>query len=241
MRRATQNGVVLVVGVTSATAAVNGLFLNFVKPALRIPLIVAAVLLVGLGLYGFLVEERRRQATPLAEEGSDQASEHGHGSRGPRVGWLLVIPFLLLGVVVPPPLGSYAAQQDDGKVTESNAGEFGPLPAGDPVEIGLGEYSSRALYDPASLTGRSVRLTGFSSPGDGGRWVLTRMALNCCAADGFAIKVAVQNAPEVGTDEWVEVTGTFDANAQRVAGADALPVFVVDDLRPVGTPENPYE
>ncbi|MGL5817506.1 MAG: TIGR03943 family putative permease subunit [Phycicoccus sp.] len=240
MRRATQNGVVLVVGVTSATAAVNGLFLNFVKPALRIPLIVAAVLLIGLGLYGFFVEERRRQAASLAEASADEHG-HGHGSHGPRVGWLLVIPFLLLGVVVPPPLGSYAAQQDDGIVTEANAEDFGPLPAGDPVELGLGEYSARALSDPSSLAGRTVRLTGFSSPGDGGRWVLTRMALNCCAADGFAIKVAVQNAPEVGTDDWVEVTGTFDPNAQRVAGADSLPVLVVDDLRPVGTPENPYE
>ncbi|MGL5865622.1 MAG: TIGR03943 family putative permease subunit [Dermatophilaceae bacterium] len=241
MKRATQNGVILVVGVTSATAAINGLFLNFVKPALRIPLIVAAVLLVALGLYGFLVEERRRQARPPAAGDADPAGQHGHGSRGPRVGWLLVIPFLMLGVVVPPPLGSYAAQQDDGIVTEANVEDFGPMPAGNPAVLGLGEYSARALSDPASLTGRSVRLTGFSSPGDGGRWVLTRMALNCCAADGFAIKVAVQNAPEVGTDEWVEVTGSFDANAQRVAGADSLPVFVVDDLRRVGVPENPYE
>ncbi|MGL4744130.1 MAG: TIGR03943 family putative permease subunit [Dermatophilaceae bacterium] len=243
MRRVTQSGLVLVVGVIAATATANGLFLNFVKPALRIPLVLAAVLLVGLGLYGFFVEERRRPAASRSEETVEPVGQHGHGhgARGPRVGWLLVIPFLLLGVVVPPPLGSYAAERDSGVVDSADAEGLGALPPGDPAELGLGEYSARALYAPASLAGRTVRLTGFSSPGAGGRWVLTRMALNCCAADGFAIKVAVQNVPEVDTDEWVQVTGRFDENAQRVAGGSALPVFVADDVRPIRIPENPYE
>ena len=97
MKRLTQTGIIMVIGVIVVSSTLNGLFLNFVKPSLRIPLIIASVVLVALSLYGVFVEDRRRGAIPLAETVHDHDPQHGadHGhshAHGPRIGWLLVIP-----------------------------------------------------------------------------------------------------------------------------------------------------
>ncbi len=249
MRRVTQSGLLLVIGVIASVAAVNGIYLNFVKPALQVPILVASAVLLLLGAYG-VWEDRRH---PDDDEPDRHALEpgvvlddgHGHDhSRGPRVGWLLVVPFLLLGVVVPPPLGSYSAAADSGLVTVTSAEGLPPLAAGDPVDLTLAEFQGRALYDTTrSLENRRVRLVGFASPGRPGEWVLTRMSLNCCAADGFAVKVAVEDAPPVPDDEWVEVVGTWKPAPLAVPGGvdPELPVLVIEDLSRTAVPENPYE
>lgn len=84
---------------------------------------------------------------------------HDH-SHGPRVGWLLLAPFLLIGFVVPPPLGSFAAARDDGQARPSSDtfDISSDLPEGEVVEMSLTEYQTRALYDESrSLEGRTVR------------------------------------------------------------------------------------
>lgn len=247
----------MVIGVIAATATVNGLFLNFVKPSLRIPLVLASLVLIGMGLYGVFVEDRRAPEAPLARtepmQGSQEAAgeqpgtpEHPHTHQGgPKVGWLLVVPFLLMGIVVPPPLGSYSAQQDTGQLQVTTAEGLGPLPSMDgPVSLSLSEFAARALYDPGrTLEGRVVSLTGFASPGtDPGSWVLTRMVLACCAADGYAVKVVVKNAPHVDHDQWVSVTGVWEPTSPTADPSDIeLPILLVDHVTPVPTPENPYE
>lgn len=250
MRRLTQTGIIMVIGVIVVSSTLNGLFLNFVKPSLRIPLIIASVVLVALSLYGVFVEDRRRAAVPLAEsmhsEGEDGVGAHGHDhAGGPRIGWLLIVPFLLMSMVSPPPLGAYSAARDGGGLRIESANGLEPLTASDgPVDISLSEYSARAIYDPGrSLEGRTVALTGFSSPGEEkGSWVLTRMALACCAADGYAIKVVVKNAPPVPTDSWVRVVGTWEPSAtSEDPNKIVLPIVVVTNLTPVAMPEQPYE
>lgn len=255
MRRVTQSGLLLVIGVIASVAAVNGIYLNFVKPSLRIPIVVASAILLLMGAYG-VWEDRRHpdwddedvavHHGAVADSEGAHAEGHGHGhdhAHGPRVGWLLVVPFLLLAVVVPPPLGSYSAAEDTGIITVTTADGLGPLPEGNPLDLTLAEFQGRALYDAdRSLEGRRVRLLGFASPaGRPGEWVLTRMSLNCCAADGFAVKVAVEGAQPVGEDEWVEVVGTWQPAPLATPGEERLPVLVVEDLRRVGAPENPYE
>jgi uncharacterized repeat protein (TIGR03943 family) len=221
----------MVIGVIAALAALNGLYLNFVKPSLRLPLLVASAVLLLLGAHG-----------AVTDRGAGGADGHDHGGGTPRVGWLLVVPFLLLGVVVPPPLGAYSAAEDTGLVTVSSAEGLGPLPDDDPVDLTLAEFQGRALFDPdRSLQGRTVRLVGFASPGTGGQWVLTRMSLNCCAADGFAVKVRVAGAPAVADDEWVRVTGTWRPAPIAAPESRELPVLDVRDLIRVPMPENPYE
>ena len=235
MRQVSQRGLLMVIGVIAALAAVNGLYLNFVKPSLRVPLLLASAVLLLLGAHD--VAQRRGDDGP--EHGADG---HDHGGRGPRVGWLLVVPFLLLGVVVPPPLGSWSATEDTGLITVSSAEGLGPLPEGDPADLTLAEFQGRALFDPdRSLQGRTVRLVGFASPGTGGEWLLTRMSLNCCAADGFAVKVRVAGVPAVADDEWVRVTGTWRPAPIAAPESQELPVLEVRDLIRIPMPENPYE
>lgn len=252
MKRVTQSGLLMVIGVIALTATLNNLFLNFVKPIQRIPIMVAAALLLAMGLYGIFVEERRRGLTPLAERETHDEHDHGdddagHGhdhTRGPRIGWMLVLPFLLMSMVVPPPLGAFSAEKDSGELVVQSADGLEPLRASDtPVEVSLSEYAARALYDPGlSLKDREVSLTGFSSPGPDGSWYLTRMVLACCAADGYAVKVVVKNAPPVAKDTWVTVVGTWEPTDKTPDPTDVeLPVLVVTDLREVSAPENPYE
>ncbi len=107
MRRVTQSGLLLVIGVIASVAAVNGIYLNFVKPSLRLPILAAALVLLLMGAYGVWEDRRhperddddpRVDPAPTGEV-EDVAPGGGHGhdhSRGPRVGWLLVVPFLLL-------------------------------------------------------------------------------------------------------------------------------------------------
>lgn len=248
MRRVTQSGLLLVIGVIASVAAVNGIYLNFVKPSLQVPILLASAVLLAMGAYGVWEDRRHPEWDDGHDDGHDGHDGHddhdGHDhAHGPRVGWLLVVPFLLLGVVVPPPLGSYSAAEDTGIVTITTAEGLGPLPAGDPLDLTLAEFQGRALYDAErSLEGRRVRLLGFASPaGRPGEWVLTRMSLNCCAADGFAVKVAVDGAQPVADDEWVEVVGTWKPAPLATPDDQRLPVLVVEDLRRVAVPENPYE
>jgi uncharacterized repeat protein (TIGR03943 family) len=244
VKRFTQNGLILVVGVIAALAAVNGVFLNFVKPSLQVPLLVAAGTLLLLGGYGMWAD--RRSSTHDDEETHERESDavHGHDhDRGPRVGWLLVVPFLLLGVVAPPPLGAFSAAEDSGLIGITTIEGLPPLADGDPLDLTLAEFQARALADPEqSLTGRRVRLTGFASgAGVPGEWVLTRMSLNCCAADGFAVKVAVDGVPPLADDEWVQVVGTWRPAPLVGVDEQELPVLEVEELTRIEAPENAYE
>lgn len=246
MRARTQAGLLVIIGLIAATAAVNGLYLNFVKPSLRIPLIAAGVVLVALGAYGLVAPARTTGAHDHADQDPDDGHDvvHDHG-RGPRVGWLLVLPFLILGVVVPPPLGSYSARQDSGQLRSTAAGQdLAALDTGpEPVRMGLAEYSARALFDEGkSLEGRRVRLTGFVSSVDHGTgWALTRMALSCCAADGYAIKVDVIGGERLPDDTWVEVVGTWEPTPADVDPASALAVLRIEEMQTVAAPAQPYE
>jgi uncharacterized repeat protein (TIGR03943 family) len=240
VRSRNQAGLLVIIGLIALTAAVNGLYLNFVKPGLRIPLVFAGLVLVALGAYGLLMPTRPRGT--FTDRGPQVGHDHG---RGPRVGWLLVVPFLILGVVVPPPLGSFSAQQDSGQLRSTAVAEdLAALDSGpEPVPMSLGEYSARALFDEGkSLQGRRVRLTGFVSTVDHGTgWALTRMALSCCAADGYAIKVDVIGGERLPDDTWLEVVGTWQPTPADADPASALAVLRIEEMRTVKTPAQPYE
>lgn len=246
MRRVTQSGLLMVIGVIAALSTVNGVFLNFVKPGLHVPLLVASGVLILLGAYGVWEDRRLPEAQPNTARRSARGHRHAthdrHHHRGPRVGWLLVVPFLLLGVAVPPPLGSYSAVSDSGLVGAGSVEDLGPLPPGDPVPMSLAEFQVRALHDPSrSLEGRRVRLVGFASPGPGSQWVLTRMSLTCCAADGFAVKVRVDGVDDVADDQWVEVLGTWRPAPVATPGSTELPLVEVQWMDRISAPFNPYE
>lgn len=251
MTRWMQSTVLSVIGVIAAVAAAGGLYLNFVKPVMRWPIIAAALVLVAVAGMALVSRERsghadRGDAVAPFETmtAHDEADAHDHGA-GPRVGWLLLVPFLLLGVVTPGPLGAYSAERDSGRVsTNGDVPLFDPLaPTDGGVVLPLGEYAMRALYDdPENLSGRSFTLMGFASTlPDGDGWALTRMSLSCCAGDAQAIKVRVLGAPAPDDNAWVEIAGRWKKPSTPVDDPGTLPVIEATGLTPVNTPENPYE
>lgn len=249
MNKSMQSTALSVIGVISVVGAVGGLYLHFVKPVMRWPIVAAAVLLIAVAVIGLMARERvgdRDESEAVAPYESMDDTEHGHDhGRGPRIGWLLLVPFLLLGVVTPGPLGAFSAKRDSGRIaTNGEAPLFEPIAGGDEdVALAVGEYSMRALYDdPKNLEGKTFSLTGFASTLPSGEgWALTRMSLNCCAGDAQAIKVRVLGASAPADNDWVTLTGSWKPVSTSVDDPATLPVIEASNLEQTSVPENPYE
>lgn len=182
------------------------------------------------------------QGRGIPETAAGQGAGHVH--RESRVSWLLVLPLIALILVAPPALGSYSAMRA-GTALQAQPLEHGPLPAGDPVRLGLAEYAERAVHDGGrTLGGRRVEVTGFLALDGAGKPYLVRMTLNCCAADAQPLKVALTGAlpPVLRPDTWVRVTGTYaDERAEDPVNGGVIPYLSVSALRPVEAPRDPYD
>ena len=143
MNRQAQAVVLLLVGGAILRASLTDLYLRYVKEGLRPFLIVAGVLLVAAAVATLWYE--LRPGRPAAGHEHDDDHDDGHGHAEPRVAWLLILPVLALLLVAPPALGSYAANRSGTALQETS--DFPPLPAGDPVTVGLVDYATRAVYD----------------------------------------------------------------------------------------------
>ncbi|MFI2631875.1 TIGR03943 family putative permease subunit [Streptomyces collinus] len=167
---------------------------------------------------------------------------HGHGPGGPRVAWFLTLPALALLLFPPPALGSYSAEREAAQRAARGVGTFPALPSGNPVDLTLGEFGSRAVYDSGrSLKGRTVRLTGFVTRGGDGTWYVTRLLVSCCAADATSAKAEVRGAQAPPVDTWVTVTGTWHPEGGLGSDAAWPPVVDARSVRQVPQPDSPYE
>ncbi|MDI1465568.1 TIGR03943 family protein [Catellatospora sp. KI3] len=248
MNRQAQGVVMLLLGGAILKASLTDMYLRYVKAGLQ-PFLIGAGLLLVLAAIMTIWYDLRHGATVDTECADDHDhaghSGGGHGHREPRIGWLLIAPVLGLLLVAPPALGSYAAGQAGTALSAQQTTDFPPLPDGDPVQLSVLDYATRAIFDSgASLGERTVQLTGFISLGPDGQPLLTRMILSCCAADARPIKVALTgSAPEgVAPDTWLEVTGTYSTQtlADPVNGED-IPFLNVATWRPVPAPKEQYE
>lgn len=254
VRRRYQWLVLIVLGAVVLRTAVTDEHLRYVQPFMRPALIVTGAVLVLLGVAdAFRTLHARDRALPGAAGHLDDDG-HGHGTAAPRMAWLLLLPVLCIALVGPPALGSFSADRavdvsliDDRTDEEIDLG-YPPLPPGAVVPLTLGDYSDRALWDTAAtLEGRTLRLIGFVTRRPEGGWYLTRMTLQCCAADAAALRVTVLGAPSPPVDQWVAVEGTWIPPEQPPAGAE----FVPEDIQPaqiraarverVEVPREPYE
>ncbi|MER5220457.1 TIGR03943 family putative permease subunit [Streptomyces flaveus] len=250
MRFRTQGVLLLLCGAALLRVSLfSELYLRYVKEGLRPYLVISGVLLVVLGVLGLVRREkgdgdsRDHGDEDHGHEGEDgHEDHHGHDhSRSPRIAWLLAAPALALLLYPPPALGSYSAEREEAKVAAQGVGTFPKLPAGDPVELTLNSFASRAQWDSgASMKGRTFRLTGFVTKDDDGRWYVARLFVNCCAADAAPLKVQVRGAEAPARDTWVTVTGTWHRTG--TPGSDeARPVLNATSVQRVDQPSNPYE
>ena len=236
MSRELQGIVLVLVGIVTLRISWGTAYLNYVKEEMRPWLLLSGAVLVVLGVLAIVDVLRGRGDEP---DPHDDAHHHG----GPRTAWLLLLPVATLFLVAPPALGSYAAARDiTNSVPASTA--LPPLPAGDPVEMYLSDYVTRAVWEEwVSLEGRTVELTGFVLPTDDG-WQLSRLQIACCAADAFASKVQPIDLPEgardLPADTWVTVTGEW-VPGEGAPSVYSVPLLRVNSIEQVPPPENPYD
>jgi uncharacterized repeat protein (TIGR03943 family) len=244
--RRSQAAVLLLVGAMALYLGGSNAALAYVKAGLQPLLLASGAILVGLGLVAVL------------RHGRDQ---DGHQPHGPRVAWLLTLPPLALVLIAPPALGAFAASRQavrppptiqsspaEPAAASADSSLFPPLPPSDgaAVPLTLAEYMARDYEAPHTLAGVRIRLVGFVTPQQSGRdgYLLTRFAINCCAADASALKVAIHGDPVPRTpDTWLEVEGRWQ---QRTGGdpdqpASETPLLLAESIRVIDQPSPPYE
>ena len=237
----TRSLLLVVLGATAVWLWWSGQALNYVRPGLA-PWLLAGGVVVG--LLGLL--------PPLGLLGQKTAEVDRHGGhhqhRG-RVGWLLLVPVLVVMLVQPAALGSYAVASRSAVPGGGHEGGFDPLaaPVRGAVPMSMAEFVTRAVRDPdQSLAGVRVRLVGFVAPseGKGGGYRLTRFVIFCCAADAEALQAVVHgdSAPRA-RDQWLEVEGTWVPRppAAEDDPSPPPPVLHAELVRPVAPARPPYE
>ncbi len=218
----------LIVGGALLRITVGGSYLNYVQESSRPYLLATAGVLLLLGLLA-LVDVLRNRSRDV---------------HAPRSAWLLLLPVLAVFLIAPGPLGAYSAARETSMVAAPPAGRPGPppLPAGDPVAIGLDEYAIRAVWDDGStLRGRDVQLVGFVTPDPAGGWILTRMSVSCCAADAVPTKVKPVggSVPDLPANTWVQLTGSYVPGG-GTQSTSAVPWVQAADVQQIPVPANPY-
>lgn len=230
---------ILVLGAIMSRLLWSGGFGWFVQQRMRWPLLGAAVVLMIFGIYEFVSASREEDRDP----------ETTRRSAGPTVGWLLLLPVLVLISVAPTGLGAAAADRVEAYNPTETTEEFDALDTSNgPPELRVFDFLERAAWDEdRSLEGQTVRLEGLvvNDPDVPDGFKLTRFMVSCCAADGIPLQVAVHNtgAP-LEDDTWVVVDVIWrppsvpyhEQESGSVVEADAVSVTVVPDA-----PNDPYE
>lgn len=232
MRRETQNILLVLLGGALLKISFTGTFLRYVKPSHKWLLIAAGAIMVGLAVVSIVRDLKARQA-----------DGHQHSSVS---AWMLLLPVLAVFLVAPPALGADSVQGagnvNRSSVPEDGSALFPGLPAGDVVALPLSDFAARAAWDRGnSLNDRAIKLTGFVVH-DGNAVYVARLAIGCCAADAFPIKVKL-DSPQVTAlpdDTWVEAVVTVQPGTATRAN-EFVPSATVADLREIAQPEDPYE
>ncbi|MFF5402130.1 TIGR03943 family putative permease subunit [Streptomyces misionensis] len=210
MKRSFQAGLLVLCGLgLLRISLVSDLCLRYVKESMRPLLVASGVVLVLLGVAGAVLDRkgRRREAE---EHGPEHGHTHGHDHSGmPRVAWLLLLPALSLLCYAPPALGAYTASRQPAKPVGRQSA-FAPLPATSPLPMTLSDFTRRVRQDRSrAIEGRTVSMTGIVTPHGKDGWDLTRIIINCCAADAQSVKVRIYGGPVLAADTWVSVTGSW--------------------------------
>lgn len=239
MNEAARATTVLLVGTMLVWLSVSGTYARYVRVEVGWMLLVAGVLLVGLGLVCVKRTLASRWMAHVGGRGDhpDRGSdaEHAHGT---GVAWLLLAAVVAL-LVAPPALGSYGIDRNATLTVAAGGQTFDPLPQGQTAPMPLREFNLRAAdNDGKSFGSTPVRLTAFvAKPDDATGFRIARYQIACCAADGSAsvVRVIGWTGSPPSVDQWVTVTGTFRAST------DGPPELLTSSLTVISAPTNPYE
>lgn len=86
--------------------------------------------------------------------------------------------------------------------------------------------------------GKKVKITGFilkDEKLDNNEFVITRMLMNCCAADSQVLGIAArgENVDSLHDDQWITVEGKISAKGKQ-------PIILIQKLNKIEKPDNPY-
>lgn len=242
----------ILVGLGGAVARVvlDGSYTAYVRPLMRLPLALAATVLVIAGIAGYISGVR----PPRSSSGTDDAHGHHHGGgRVPRAALLAVIPLAVLALLHPPALDDAATDSVAPAATQPQADsgiQVEPLP-GDPdtpKAMSFNELSVRAnaTNGQSTLRGRVLSLKGFVSKNQAGAPSGTvrigRYMIWCCAADAtfgaaFVTWPAGEPAPTAGS--WFTIVGRVQGFS--TANFVAVPVIDGQQTKAERQPANQYE
>jgi uncharacterized repeat protein (TIGR03943 family) len=243
VNRQAQAVVLFLLGEAMLRASFTDLYLRYVKAGLRPLLLAAGIVLIVAAIATLWYEWRGPRATQENQPEPEPHDRRGPAHHEPRISWLLVLPLLALALVGPPALGSYTANRT-GTILQRPWG-FPTLPAGDPLQLTVVDYAGRAVYDHGrSLGDRRIKIAGFITLDRSGASYLTRMVLNCCAADAQPIKVGLSGqVPAIlQPDTWFEVIGTYTNKQTKDPVNDGIIPFInISQARHVPAPHDPYE
>lgn len=239
MNRLGRAMLLLSLGLVTAGLIRNGGYGWFVQQRMLLPLVFAAVTLGALGTYEAVQGVRQELKVPDSKR----------WGVAPIVGWLLLLPLMVLIGVSPAGLGAAAAGRVDAFTPTDEADAFGPLDdSSGPVELRVYDFLNRAIWDDdESLDGVAVRLEGLvvndDQVPDG--FMLTRFLVSCCAADGIPLQVAVHGVETpLPDDTWVIVDLTWRAPEVPYAEVEGVKVVDADVIAITPVPEarnDPYE
>lgn len=241
MNRVGRAGVMLCLGAVVARLLWSGGFGWFVQQRMRWPLLAATVVLLIFGIYEVIGGSQEEREDPRSVR----------RSAGPAVGWMLILPLVVLISVAPTGLGAAAADRVDAYTpTEATTSDYEPIDASQgPVEMRVIDFLDRAVWDAnKSLDGVPIRLEGLVVNDDEitDGFKLTRFMVSCCAADGIPLQVTLRGtgAP-LPDDEWVvadviwrapEVPYLEQGGGRISVEADVQSLTVIPNA-----PNDPYE
>lgn len=240
MSRFTQNLVLLLVGASIAVMLVKGTYVNYVKPSLLPWLVIAAVVLLALGLAA-VVRDIRGAGT------DDHGDAHGDDHDGHRhrtgLAWFLLVPIAMIAFVVPPPLDARGAAAPPA-TSAPPPRSFAPLPPGPSPTVPVPEIVMRAAADPArSLDGRTISASGFTLRYPDGVY-LARVVIVCCAADAQLARIRLSGpgaevASGFGEETWIRVEGDVVPGSAD-ASNDFIPTLTAASVTRIDKPANTY-
>jgi len=247
VNRVGRAAVMLALGLVMARMLWTGSFGWFIQQRMRIPLLLATIVLLALAIYEGIAGTREEQNDP----------ESVRRSTAPKVGWMMILPLLVLVSVAPTGLGAAAADRVDAYTPSEpieNNEVFEALDTSqEPVPLRVIDYVNRAIWDDQrSVEGVTVRLEGLvvNDPDVPDGFLLTRFLVSCCAADGIPIQVAVRDVDKSYADDtwvvadvvWREPDTPYMEIEADVWYVDAeLVSLTVDPDPPKDAYESPYD